>query len=254
MALHMFYFSPTGTTRRVVEAIAAGVGDPATHIRDCTLDRSASPSVLSVGDLMIVGLPVYGGRIPVQAESALRALQGNGAACIVAAVYGNRAYEDALLETADLLEAGGFRIIAAGTFIGEHSFDRRLANNRPDQDDLAAAASFGRRAGDKWRAGRWDRPALPGNRPYKERKPGAVWAPEPGENCAGCGRCTSVCPMQIISPADFSARDPAACIHCCACAKSCPAGARLIRSAAFEKTRDWLLNNFAEPRRPEYFL
>ena len=254
MALHLLYFSPTGTTRRTVQAIAAGLEDPSPKVWDYTLDRGVPPPVCAEEDLAIVGLPVYAGRIPLQMEEPLRALGGNGAACIIAAVYGNRAYEDALLEMADLLAGAGFRILAAGAFIGEHSYDRRLAENRPDSDDLTAAASFGRQAGEKRRTGCWDPPVLPGSRPYRERKPGAVWSPEPRENCAGCGRCAAVCPMGIVSPADFTVGEPAACIHCCACVKSCPAGARAIRSAAFEQTRTWLLENFSEPRRPEWFL
>ena len=254
MALHLLYFSPTGTTRRVVEAIAAGLGGPSPDVRDYTLDRCAPPPVCAKEDLTIIGLPVYAGRIPIQMEEPLRALRGGGAACIIAAVYGNRAYEDALLEMSDLLEGGGFRILAAGAFIGEHSYDRRLAGNRPHADDLAAAASFGRQAGEKWRTGRWDPPDLPGSRPYRQRKPGAIWAPERGENCVGCGKCAAVCPMRIVSAADFTVGEPAACIHCCACVKSCPAAARMIHSAAYEQTRSWLLESFSVPRQPECFL
>lgn len=254
MALYQLYFSPTGTTRRVVEAIAAGLGGEMTRIYDYTMNRSLPPLRCDGEDLVVVGLPVYGGRIPALMEEPLRALRGHGAACVVAAVYGNRDYEDALLEMSDLLGAAGFHVLAAGAFIGEHSYDSRLAGNRPDRDDLAEAEAFGRRAGDKWRAGRRDRPALPGNRPYKERKAGAVWAPEPGEDCVGCGRCARACPMGILSAEDFRVWDAQACIHCCACVKACPSAARVIRSDAFERTRTWLLENFAQPRRPEWFL
>ena len=56
--------------------------------------------------------------------------------------YGNRNFDDSLVELRDLLEADGFRTVAAGAFIGEHSFSTTLAAGRPDQTDLERAARF----------------------------------------------------------------------------------------------------------------
>lgn len=254
MSLYICAFSPTGTTRRTAAAVASGMEEPA-EAWDFTFDRKQKIPVFSPDDLVIVGLPVYAGRIPAVMETAIRSLHGGGAACLPLVVYGNRAFEDALLELSDLLEAAAFQPLAAAAFIGEHSYDRNLAAGRPNQADESLAADFGRRAYQKWRSGGWERPAIPGSRPYKPRAAAsAVWSPESAGGCTACGVCAAVCPVGIIAPEGFGVTDPAACLHCCACVKSCPEGARVIRSDAFEKTRNWLLENFAEPKQPEFYL
>jgi len=86
-------------------------------------------------------------------EETLEKLKGQGTPAVVIAVYGNRAYEDALLEGADWLEKQGFQMAAAGALIGEHSFSAALAAGRPDQDDLAQAARLGEKEAEKTLAG-----------------------------------------------------------------------------------------------------
>ena len=63
-------------------------------------------------------------------------------------VYGNREYEDALLELKNLAIEQGFSRVAAGAFIGEHSYSRDstpIAVGRPDEADLNKAKEFGER-------------------------------------------------------------------------------------------------------------
>ena len=138
------YFSPTDTTKKTVEAIARGIR-PVINILDLTLP-SAREAQHHFGpeDLLVIGAPVYGGRIPLVEEEALRHIHGSCTPVVLAAVYGNRAYEDALLEQRDLLSCQGFIPAAAGAFIGEHSFGNVIAAGRPDAQDLAKCADFGR--------------------------------------------------------------------------------------------------------------
>lgn len=69
-------------------------------------------------------------------------LKGSNTLAIIAAVYGNRHYDDALLQMKDILTERGFCVIAAGAFIAEHSVFPSVATRRPDEGDKAAMKKF----------------------------------------------------------------------------------------------------------------
>ncbi len=126
-AVHAVYFSATGTTRRVVEAVANSLGELLSKpviVCDFTLPAQREQTLcFGAGDLVIFGTPVYAGRVPnVLAPYIQEKVKGHGALAVPMVVYGNRNYDDALIELRDLLESDGLRTIAAGAFIGEHSF------------------------------------------------------------------------------------------------------------------------------------
>ena len=83
-------------------------------------------------DLVIVAAPAFGGRIPALMAERLKCTAGKGAAAVTAAVYGNRAYEDALVELNDALEEQGFEPFASVAVLAEHSMVREVAAGRPD--------------------------------------------------------------------------------------------------------------------------
>ena len=83
--------------------------------------------------------------------------------------YGNRAFEDALLEEQDICQAHGFHGIAAGAWIAPHTFSGRIGAGRPDGADLEKVREFaaGVRAlleRPDWRTCRL---TVPGDRPYR---------------------------------------------------------------------------------------
>lgn len=95
--------------------------------------------------LIAIGAPVYGGRVPLDVVNYLQTLHGNGQAAVLVAVYGNRDYEDALLELRDIAKDRGFVPVAAAAFIGEHSFsteESSIAAGRPDKADIESAEKF----------------------------------------------------------------------------------------------------------------
>lgn len=47
-------------------------------------------------------MPVYAGRVPALAVERLKGIKTSGVKCVIVAVYGNRAYEDALVEMQDV--------------------------------------------------------------------------------------------------------------------------------------------------------
>ena len=133
------HFSPTGGTKRVADAIAAGFAVPVAE-----MDLTKADSAFSLGehDGLMAVLPVFAGRVPQIALERLSALKGSGQKAVAVVVYGNREFDDALLETKNALEAGGFQVIAAAAFIAEHSIIRSIASSRPDTEDKKIARQF----------------------------------------------------------------------------------------------------------------
>ncbi|MBQ2912740.1 MAG: 4Fe-4S binding protein [Bacteroidales bacterium] len=271
MRVTALYFSPTHTTRKVVEAMAEGA---AAKISDGTyskinvttpLQRRETP-VFGKGDLVIFGVPVYIGRVPNLLRDYFASIKGNGAIGVPVAVYGNRAYDDALIELRDIMHSNGFHCIAAGAFIGEHSFSYTLGGGRPDAGDLLIARNFGSEIGTDIMQGE-DLPELvevPGN-PYPYKFYNAKSSsnssidirkvkPETDpEKCTSCGLCAMLCPMGAIDPTNC-ALVPGICIKCGACIKMCRPKAKYFSDPTYLEHKEILEKNFTEPRKePELF-
>ncbi len=241
------YFSATGTTRKLVrfltEQIAASLSLPTAWF-DFTLPASrAHPLEFTPSDLVIFGTPVYAGRVPNVLLPYLRTISGHNACAVPVVLYGNRNFDDALIELRELLVAGALLPIAAGAFIGEHSFSTTLAAGRPDAADFEIAAQF---AAGVCALRKQPRPSTPvavtGHlplRPYyqprdRQGNPVDIRKVKPlvKDNCTHCSSCAALCPMGSIEPEDVKAYR-GICIKCGACIKSCPVGARYYADAGY---------------------
>lgn len=256
--VNLVYFSATGTTARVLNAIGAGLGG---DIREYDITHAYSRRQgieFGAEDLVVVGVPVYGGRVPDFLTEYLTRVRGTQTPAALVVVYGNRDYDDALLELKDIMEAAGFIGIAAGAFIGEHSYTRLVATGRPDQQDLQVARDFGSRVvkilANAKDTGRWPPLSVKGNFPYKERGAKHDAIPHISPDCIECGMCAESCPMQAISWTDFHDIDGAKCIKCCRCVKVCPVQAVSLEDERVERVRQMLIKNHSQVRRePEMF-
>ena len=147
MKLYLVYFSPAHTTKKIVATVGKVFFERLlcrAQLIDLTNIAARSRAyAFEEDDVVVFGAPVYGGRLPQLLVPVLQNMQGGGARAVVLSVYGNRDYDDALLETADLFAERGFRVCAAAAFIGEHSYSAAVAKNRPDAEDLIAATTFG---------------------------------------------------------------------------------------------------------------
>lgn len=230
--IHILYFSPTGGTRRVARAFLAGLrGKHACELEefDLTMPEARRPRTYGPGDLVFLFTPVFFGRV-VETMQDVKLLSGTGAVGVPVVVYGNRHYDDAMRELADIMRAQGFTVAGAGAFIAEHSQNRELGRGRPDTNDRAEAGRFAEAVLRKVLAAEEASTlpvTVPGESDYKPY--GAVKAvpvvAHP-ERCQQCGDCAEKCPVGIIDPLSFAVTDPASCIGCRACTAACPDGAR----------------------------
>ena len=266
------YLSATGTTRTIVNTMArrlAELFDLPVKPFDVTLpsDRR-SPLRFSPGDLVLLGVPVYAGRVPNLLLPYIASLRGGGAMGVPLVLYGNRSFDDALIELRNTMEEGGFHTVAAGAFIGEHSFSRTLAGGRPDSGDLAITRDFADRIYHKLKAssdpesllpfsvpgndpvGPYFRPLGPEGGPIDIRKV----RPLTRETCTDCLWCADHCPMGAITHED-ARLIPGICIKCNACVKGCPTESKYFADPDYLFHRDDIVARYQNPRKePAYFL
>ena len=226
MKLHQIIFSPTGGTRRVSDNLCRGMGMESVVTDLCVKAADIRHPDIHEDDLAVIAMPVFAGRVPALAVERLRRVNPRGAKCVAVVVFGNRAYDDALLELQDVAAEIGFRVIAAVAASAEHSIVRRYGNGRPDSDDEQVLRRFGADIVRKAVAGECTMPQVPGNRPYK--KPGAVPHPKGRRGCNRCGVCARQCPADAIPLSNPKTVDTAKCISCMKCVSACPTGSRRI--------------------------
>ncbi|QZY53706.1 EFR1 family ferrodoxin [Crassaminicella profunda] len=268
--VNAMYFSATDTTKKVVSQIAKKIsenmdGEITVNNIDFTLPEGRKESrSFTKEDIVVVGVPVYAGRVPNVLLKYLNIITGNGALVVPIVLYGNRNYDDALIELKDLLELNGFKIIAGGAFIGEHSFSKILANNRPDEKDLAIASDFADQIYKKIiMQDDIQNVMVKGNKPYrkyykpknKEGIPVDIRKvkPKTNSNCIDCKLCVSVCPMGSIDESDVS-KFNGICIKCGACIKKCPTQAKYYDDQDYLRHKYELEIDYSERREPEIFI
>lgn len=262
MKIYAMFFSGTGTTQTVVTTLAGALS----ALLQCpseTLDFTPpgarkNPAGFTAGDLVILGVPVIAGRVPNLLLKYLGTVQGGGALGVPVVLFGNRSYDDALIELRDIMERGGFRTIAAGAFCGEHSFSQTLGKGRPDADDLKEVHELARRIAEKIRTGAPASPvAVRGEtplRPYytpRDRNGNGIdirkVKPKTSGACTKCGWCASVCPLGSISPEDPSVIS-GICMKCCKCVKGCPQGAKYFDDPGYLYHKEELEAMYGERR------
>lgn len=267
------YFSPTGNARKLCLALAPALCE------SMGLAMSLSPTFLDLtpaaarrehvtfgpGELLLLALPVYAGRLPNKIVPDLIAcLSSDGAWAIPLVTYGNRDFGDALSELCLLLREAGFQLPAAAALVGEHAFSKKVAYGRPDVQDLSELKAFAKAVAPVLRQGNFPDVVTSGNTP-----PGPYYTPlqEDGspanflkakpqtdpELCTGCGLCAELCPMESISRKD-PAEIKGICIKCMACVRNCPTGAKSFTDEAFLSHVRMLEKNYRQRAANRFFL
>ena len=272
MKINVIYFSATGGTAKVAKAIANGLQsalDAEIVIYDFTLP-SGRVSLPQVGpdDISVVATPVYAGRVPNLLLKYITQFSGQGSMAISVVTYGNRNFDDALIELNDILVGCNFNPVAAAAFVAQHSFSETLAAGRPSETDLSQAYSFGVEMSKLILSGKFSKTDIGHSQPVacNVKIPGRssaerqYYQPKDAEgnpidirkvkplttsSCTGCGHCAAICPMEAIDSSDFT-KVPGICIKCNACIKECPQKAKYFDDLGYLYHKEDLERRFSQ--------
>jgi ferredoxin len=262
-SLKLVFFSPTGTTKKIIQNIAQGIGHSEMELVDITTPNGRKRVLqTSENELLIVGIPVYMGRVPELLVEWLNAIKANKTPAVCVVVYGNRVYDDSLLELKSILAERGCLPIACAAYIAEHSFSSSeipIAVARPDMGDINHAELFGREIMKKLQSissyGDINEIKVPGVYPYRgDTKLWNVDFIEVNNLCSQCGICAEGCPVGAVDSDNSALIDIEKCITCCACIKSCPQNARTMKPGMVRDAALRLNNLYKERKEPELFL
>lgn len=251
------FFSPTGGTKRVLDAFCAAFPLPVEELDVTPFFSQGKSHSFAEDELVIFAAPVYAGRIVPLAIERFGMMKGKRTPAVCLAVYGNRAYEDALIELTDFAKQNGFVPFAAAAALAEHSIMHSVAHGRPDTADVQKLAAFAPQVWQKLElcpdADALGVVSVPGNRPYKEFK-AVGFVPTASSACTRCRRCASHCPTGAISPACPDKTDKDRCIYCMGCVSICPVHARGVNKTLLWAAEKAFALKFGARKEPEFFL
>lgn len=248
-------FSPGGTTAGTADIFCAELS-PEKNTVDLLTQKPAGDVLLSRDELLVVAMPVFAGRIPDTAKKLLDHYKGDKTPAVALAVFGNRDYDDALLELCDTLKENGFYVIGAGAFVARHSIFPAVARTRPDEEDKKEIREFARQCAAKMEAGNitGEIPGgLKGNRPYKEAS-ALPLKPKGNRKCNRCNICVKICPVGAISAGNPRKTDKALCVTCTACIYHCPQKARNFSGLLYSIAGKKFAEKFSARKSPEWFI
>lgn len=265
------YFSATGTTEKVVQTMAAAaaeeLGAAQESVNFTPSSARAQQYRFDREDLVFFGTPVYAGRVPNKLLPFVQSgFAGGDALAVPVSMFGNRSFDNGLIELRNELENNGFHTVAGAAFVGQHAFSDIMAKGRPNAEDLAQARDFARQVAQKVRSlSEYPAPiAVKGEDPVGpyytpkglDGKPAVFLKAKPKtdpERCIHCGLCAAVCPLDSIDPEDVS-QVPGVCIKCHACIRRCPTGAKYLDDPAFLSHKAALERDFLRPADNACFL
>ncbi len=255
--LKLVYFSPTGSTRKIIMETARSF-DLKSVSFDLSVYKEKKPVLkFDANDFVLFGIPVYYGRVPALFMDYLENISGNGTPAALIATYGCRQYEDALLELKNETEKRGFKVIGAGAFPAEHSIVPFIGARRPGKTDLKAASEYGielnrhlRRESDFSGFNL----LVPGNTPYRKYGKNMLFPKADNSLCTECGACAKVCPAGAISLSNPKKTDHKKCIGCMKCVRMCRQKAKSVNSLKMDLAERKLTKVCQNDREPEIFL
>lgn len=245
--IYNIFFSPTGGTKNVVEHIGKGFNAE----KNIDLSFEISSYTMNTDDLCVVGVPSFGGRMPAVAAERLSHIKGDNTPAVIVVTYGNREYEDTLIELKNVMEAQGFVCVGAAAIVTQHSIVPEIGADRPNDEDYSEMDKFVEDV--KTRLTGTLRPVeVPGNATYKTFNSTPMLT-QVSENCTKCGLCARSCPVGAISAENPGAVDYEKCISCMRCFSICPLGARKADETTVNRITEKLKAICVPGRRNDFF-
>lgn len=216
------YFSPAGTTKKAGEMFCNAIAE---NVHKTDFAKAEAESCTA--ETAVIAVPVFAGRIPDFTVEKIKALNGSGRKAVTVVVYGNRAYDDALLELNTIVAETGFDIVASAALVAQHSMVNMVAEGRPDTADEAEIKQFAAKVLDKLNSGTKAEIKVPGNFPYRDGMKVSA-TPISTDNCGRCGICAEICPTKAITTGENVETELSKCILCVACIANCPSKCRIL--------------------------
>ncbi len=231
------FFSPARKTGDITSLFVSSLGYDTEKYNITSYKKRDTSVEFSSNDLAVFAYPVYGGRVPDIMIKQLEKITSDNTPAVIIAVYGNRAYEDALLEMQNILSEKGFIVIAAAAFIANHSIMTKVAVNRPDNKDILETEKLN----------------LPGDFPYREYN-GIPLKPTGDSKCTACGACVQNCPVNAIPAENPRKTDKTKCITCMGCAAICPQNARHLNKILHFLSEIPFKKKYGARKEPDIFV
>lgn len=261
------YFSPTGGTKQNVTLVAEELGRilglPVSTLDFTLPDSRSEKHTFTAEDLVLLSVPTYAGRVPNKILPDVDTLfEGTQTPAVPISVFGNRSFDDALMELTLLLEKHNFIPLAAAGIAHEHAFSSKVGTARPDANDKEEIKAFAKELAAKITSGnltpvtevKGHNPIGPYYTPLgTDGQPAKFLKAKPltdEEKCTRCGECVSACPVGSIAADCLTVTGP--CIKCQACLKVCPIDAKYFDDAAFLSHVKMLETNYCA-KAPNYF-
>ncbi len=254
MIVYQIYFSPTGGTKAVADIIGNAWTCEKRKIDISVPEEDYSKYLFKEEDICIVSVPSFGGRVPAVALDRISKMNGGNAKAILVAVYGNRAFEDTLMELRNTLTDKGFQCIAAIAAVAEHSIIHKYGKGRPDAQDKKQLEEFAKNIQTIMEQEEvTDIFYVPGSSTYRDYN-GVPLKPRANKQCTSCGTCSAVCPVEAIPKDKPSSTDITKCISCMRCVSVCPHHARGINKIAKSVASRKMKKNCTQRKRNELYI
>ena len=237
LEIAIIYFSATGNTRKIAEAVRKKLiqlNVSITMLDITSTDRRKEDPSIGGYDAVFFGFPVYSSRAPEVCREWIDKLDGEGKKCSVFFTYGGFGKDPAHYYIKEQLEARDFSLVSTAEFLGSHTFNYsgwHAAEGRPHVSDLRTAEEYAVKTLHRFTGEDGD--SLPPfsqpdvtpeqlDKSLKARSQLITQLPtRAGKECSMCMKCEQVCPVNAMD-AKRGAADPETCISCFSCIAHCP--------------------------------